>query len=207
MITAAQWETLLIKLGAKQSTARRWAAPFEDEVQPGRFNLGADELDDFLSQILHESNRLESMQENLNYSAERMVEIWPGRFPTIDAAAPYAHNPEALANKVYAGRMGNIEPGDGWRYRGRGPIQLTGRDNYEFVGNLIGQDLVGLPELMEQPRYALEATIAWWEDRIPDARIGDPERVRRLVNGGIIGLDDTKRLAKLAREAFAWPSL
>lgn len=202
MITAAQWETLLIKLGVKQSTARRWAPPFEDEVQPGRFNLGAEELDDFLSQILHESNRLESMQENLNYSAERMVEIWPGRFPTIAAASPYARNPEALANKVYAGRMGNIEPGDGWRFRGRGPIQLTGRDNYEFVGNLIGQDLTVLPELMEQPRYALEATIAWWEDRVPDSRIGDPERVRRLVNGGIIGLDDTKRLAKMAREAL-----
>lgn len=203
MITAAQWETILTKLGVKQSTAKRWAAPFEDEVQPGRFNLGAEELDDFLSQILHESNRLEAMQENLNYSAERMTEIWPGRFPTIDAAAPYARNPEALANKVYAGRMGNVEPGDGWRFRGRGPIQLTGRDNYEFVGNWIGQDLTVLPELMEQPRYALEATIAWWEDRIPDSRIGDPERVRRLVNGGIIGLEDTKRLAKLAREALS----
>lgn len=202
MIIAAQWETLLVTLGVKQSTAKRWALPFEDEVQPGRFNLGAEELDDFLSQVLHESNRLESMQENLNYSAERMVEIWPGRFPTMAAAAPYARNPEALANKVYAGRMGNIEPDDGYRFRGRGPIQLTGRDNYEFVGNLIGQDLTVLPELMEQPRYALEATIAWWEDRIPDSRIGDPERVRRLVNGGIIGLDDTKRLAKMAREAL-----
>lgn len=202
MITAAQWGAILVTLGVKAATAKRWAAPFEDEIQPGRFNLGVDELDDFLSQILHESNRLEAMQENLNYSAERMVEIWPGRFPSVSVATPYARNPEALANKVYAGRMGNTEPGDGWRFRGRGPIQLTGRDNYQFVGDLIGQDLTTLPELMEQPRYALEATVAWWEDRIPDSRIGDPERVRRLVNGGIIGLDDTKRLAKLAREAL-----
>src|SRR6187551_3669030 len=111
MITAAQWETLLAKLGVKPATAKRWAAPFEDEIQPGRFNLGVDELDDFLSQILHESNRLEAMQENLNYSAERMVEIWPGRFPSVSVATPCARNPEALANKVYAGRMGNIEPG------------------------------------------------------------------------------------------------
>ena len=98
--------------------------------------------------------------------------------------------------------MGNTQPGDGWRYRGRGPIQLTGRANYAFVGDLMGQDLVDLPELMEQPRYALEATIAWWERRIPDSMLGDPERVTQRVNGGLIGLADREELTEAAHKAL-----
>ena len=99
--------------------------------------------------------------------------------------------------------MGNTAPGDGWRYRARTPIGLTGHDNYAFVGDLMGQDLVDLPELMEQPRYALEASIAWWEDRIPDSMLGDPEKITRRVNGGLIGLSDRIRLTNLAQTALA----
>lgn len=203
LLTADEWREVLIKCGVKIVTATRWADVFADVVKVGSFSKEAEEIDDFLGQILHESAGLERLSENLDYSARRLCEVWPGRFPTLDAAKPYARNPEALANRVYGGRMGNNQPGDGWIFRGRGPIQLTGRDNYAFVGDLMGQDLVTLPELMEQPRYALEATIHWWEDRIPDSMLGDPERVTKRVNGGLIGLADRVHLAELARGALA----
>ena len=98
--------------------------------------------------------------------------------------------------------MGNTEPGDGWLYRGRGPIQLTGKDNYSRVGYLVRQDLVGIPDLAAQPHFALEICIAWWEDRIDDSLLGDPERIRKRVNGSLIGLAETEHLAELARNAM-----
>ncbi|MES2972376.1 MAG: glycoside hydrolase family 19 protein [Pseudomonadota bacterium] len=199
----SEWREILIRCGVKIITATIMAPVWADTVKEGSFSQGVEEIDDFLGQVLHESAGLTQFSENLNYSAERLVQVWPGRFPTLADARPYALNPEALANRVYGGRMGNVELGDGWRFRGRGPIQLTGRANYAAVGDLIGQDLVTLPELMEQPRYALEATIAWWEDRIPDSMLGDPERVTKRVNGGLIGLADRETLSRLAQEAFA----
>lgn len=166
------------------------------------FSQGDDELDDFLGQVIHESMGLTRMVENLDYSAERLVQVWPTRFPTVADARPYARNPEALANRVYGGRLGNTEPGDGWRFRGRAPLQITGRANYIIVGDLVGQDLTVVPELLEQPRYALEACIAWWEDRVPDSIVGDPEKVTRRVNGGILGLAERAHLTALAGAAL-----
>src|SRR5256885_1044045 len=93
----------------------------------------------FLAQILHESGGLTIAEENLDYSARRMTQVWPRRFPTLADAAPYAHNPRTLAAKVYNGRMGN-RPGsdDGYSYRGRGLMQTTGRENYARMGRLCG---------------------------------------------------------------------
>lgn len=83
----------------------------------------------------HETGaRFAPVEENLNYSAKRLTQVWPTRFPTIAAAAPYANNPQKLANKVYGGRMGNTGPEDGWRYRGRSLVQITGKDNYDKYG-------------------------------------------------------------------------
>lgn len=202
MKTAHDWYDILIRCQVKPTIAAVWSEVFADVVKPGSFNQGDAEIDDFLGQVLHESAGLTQFAENLSYSAERLCKIWPSRFHTLADARPYARNPEALANRVYGGRMGNVEPGDGWRFRGRGPIQLTGRNNYAAVGELIGQDLTVIPELMEQPRYALEACIAWWEDRIPDSMLGDPEKVTRRVNGGLIGLADREHLTGLAQEAM-----
>lgn len=203
LMTSDQWCEVLRKCGVKVITATMWGDVFADVVKDTSFSKGKEEIDDFLGQVLHESDNLTQFSENLDYSAPRLMQVWPSRFPTLDCALLYARNPEALANFVYAGRMGNCEPGDGHRFRGRGPIQLTGRDNYEFVGDLIGQDLTDLPELMEQPRYALEATIAWWENRIPDSMLGDPEKVTRRVNGGLLGLADRERITNLAQTALA----
>ena len=201
--TAADWNHILIQCRVKPTIAAAWSVVFADTIKPGSFNQGDAELDDFLGQILHESHGLSQFCENLNYSPERLCQVWPTRFRTLADARPYARNPEALANKVYGGRMGNVEPGDGWRFRGRAPIQITGRDNYAFVGDLMGQDLTVMPELLEQPRFALEACILWWEDRIPDSMLGDPERITKRVNGGLIGLADREQLTALAGEALA----
>lgn len=201
--TEQDWLRILLDCQVRPTVAANWASVFADVVRPGTFSAGDAELDDFLGQILHESAGLTVMVENLNYTAERLMEVWPQRFPTLASALPFARNPEALANWVYGGRMGNTAPGDGWRYRGRSPIQITGRDNYRRVGELMGQDLEELPELLEQPRFAIEATIAWWEDRIPDAMLGDPERVTRRVNGGLVGLVHREQLTALAGRALA----
>lgn len=203
MKTAHDWYDILVRCQVKPTVAAVWSEVFADVVKPGIFSQGDAEIDDFLGQVLHESAGLTQFSENLNYSADRLCKVWPSRFHTLADARPYERNPEALANRVYGGRMGNTEPGDGWRYRGRGPIQLTGKDNYRAVGDLMGQDLVGLPELMEQPRYALEAAIAWWEDRIPDSMLGDTEKVSRRVNGGLIGLADRIELTHAAGAALA----
>lgn len=201
--TAVEWAAILTKCGVATKEVAVWAPVFADVVTDTSFSLGDAELDDFLGQILHESGHLTRLSEGLSYSAERLCAVWPTRFPTVDYARPYARNPEALANKVYAGRMGNTLLGDGWKYRGRSPIQITGRDNYARVGELMGQDLVSTPELLEQPRFALEACIHWWEDRIPDSMIGDIERVSTRVNGGLIGLADRTAITGEAQEALA----
>lgn len=197
-----QWLEVLLRCHVKAAVATVWATVFARVVGDDTFSLGDEELDDFLGQILHESDGLTVFAENLNYSAERLCQVWPARFPTLASAQPFARNPEALANKVYGGRMGNTEPGDGWRYRGRTPIQLTGRDNYAYVGDLMGLDLVGSPELLDSYDLALQAAIHWWEDRIPDEMIGDPERVTRRVNGGLVGLADREQRTQWAHEAL-----
>jgi putative chitinase len=201
--TPQEWNQILIRCKVKPTIAAVWSVVFADVIKAESFSQGDMELDDFLGQILHESHGLSQFCENLNYSPERLCQVWSSRFPTLADARPYARNPEALANKVYGGRMGNVEPGDGWRFRGRAPIQITGRANYAFVGDLMGQDLTVMPELLEQPRFALEACILWWEDRIPDTMLGDPEKVTKRVNGGLIGLADREYLTELAGEAIA----
>jgi len=203
MRTAHDWYDILIACQVKPHVAAEWSEVFADVVKPDSFSAGDEDLSAFLGQILHESDGLTRLEENLSYSAERLTVVWPNRFPTKADAQPYARNPEALANRVYGGRMGNTDPGDGWKYRGRGPLQVTGRDNYRSVGGIVGQDLESMPELLEQPRFALEACIAWWEDRIPDELLGAPEKTTRRVNGGLIGLAHREELTAAAREALA----
>ncbi|MDN8617016.1 glycoside hydrolase family 19 protein [Variovorax ginsengisoli] len=104
---------------------------------------------------------------------------------------------------VYGGRMGNSRSDDGWTYRGRSPIGITGLANYQRVGDLMGQDLVGIPDLLCQPRFALDACIAWWEDKIPDSMLGETTNIRQRVNGGVIGLGDVQRLKRLVQGAMS----
>ena len=153
---------------------------------------GLTRLQYFLAQLGHESNGLTSREENLNYSASRLMEIWPGRFPTLDVAQQYDRDPEKLANFVYGGRMGNVNPGDGYRYRGRGYIQLTGRDAYRDVGQIAGLDLEAHPELAAKPENAIKIACAFWTWKKinPACDAGDFTAVTKKINGGTNGLDD-----------------
>jgi putative chitinase len=153
----------------------------------------------FIGQCSYESVNFTHLQENLNYSAQRLMQVWPSRFPYIIAAEPYAHNPEKLANFVYAGRMGNLEDGDGYTYRGRGLIQLTGREMYANCGNSLGVDLIDNPDLLLTPQYAtLSAGWFWGKRGLNDlADSGDIETMTRRINGGTTGLDE--RIAKITK--------
>lgn len=193
-MTAEQWRAALLQLGVITMAADEWAPVFADEMP----RMGPRTTAHFVSQVLHESGGLRYLAENLNYSAERLCAVWPKRFPNADRARPYAHNPEKLANYVYAGRMGNTEPGDGWRYRGRGLIQITGRNNYELIAELTGMDVVTTPDLLTEPNAALLSALAWWGESLPEADDMSVEQVTRVVNGGLNGLDERKRLFERA---------
>lgn len=198
----AEWNRVLIQCGVKPITAAMWSIHFASTIKESTFSAGVSELDDFLREILHESGMLSRLEEGLNYSVERLMQVWPTRFPTLESAQPYARNGMVLANKVYGGRMGNVDPGDGFKYRGRGLMMVTGRDNYRALGKIMGLDLERNPDLLAQPVYALLAAIAWWEGNVPDGIMGDVKRVRRAVNGGSTGLQHTTQLASTVQKAL-----
>ena len=153
----------------------------------------------FIGQCAHESNNFKTLEENLNYRPETLMKVWPSRFPDMATAIKYAHQPQLLANKVYAGRLGNTQENDGWKYHGRGLIQLTGKENYANCGSGIGVDLLSNPDLLVDPKYAA-LSAGWFFNKkglnaLADA--GDYETMTKRINGGLIGLDDRK--AKIAK--------
>lgn len=144
-----------------------------------------------MAQISHECGAGTEVIENLNYSAARMMQVWPSRFPSLAGAKPYAGNAKALANKVYNGRMGNvIGSDDGWNFRGRGAVQTTGRDGYRRLAELTGLDVVNDPGLVNDPRYFLACGIADFIlcGCLPFAMADDVVGVTKRLNGGTIGL-------------------
>jgi putative chitinase len=167
----------------------------------------------FLSVALEETGSLRVLSEGLTYSAVRANQIFPRIFPTVESAAPYADNPEAFANKVYGGRMGNVNPGDGWRYRGQGLIQITGHDNFALLESLTKLPLLANPEMVTSPDHMLECAVALYSryNGIHDyADRGDWRAVWALVGSGratgeVINLSNHE--AALARVQAAIPSL
>jgi putative chitinase len=160
----------------------------------------------FLAQVCHETGGLRILVENLHYTtAARLVQVWPRRFLTRAAALPYVGKPEALAEHVYGGRMGNDAPGDGWRYRGRGLLQLTGRDAYALIGTDVGVDLVAHPEQVVSAEHALAVAVALWKWKRCDAPADadDIVKVTRLINGGTTGLSDRREWLAKAKAVLA----
>lgn len=151
----------------------------------------------FIGQCSHECNNFKTLQENLNYKPETLSKLWPQRFP-MDVANEYAHKPEKIANKVYANRMGNRDEqsGDGWRFHGRGCIQLTGHDSYFHAGKALGVDLVSNPDLVADPKYAALTAGWFWSTHNCNAlaEANDYEALTRKINGGLFGLSE--RIAK-----------
>lgn len=148
-----------------------------------------------MAQISHECGAGHDVVENLNYTASRMMQVWPSRFPTWASAEPYAGNPRALANKVYNGRMGNVTgTDDGWNFRGRGGSQTTGREGYQLLKTRTGLDLTNHPDMVNDPKYFLECAVADFIicGCLPFAQRDDIGGVTKHLNGGYIGLDQRK---------------
>jgi putative chitinase len=146
----------------------------------------------FIGQCAHESANFKTLQENLNYSAKGLNATWPSRFPSEAEAQPYHRQPEKIANKVYSGRMGNLEEGDGWKYRGRGLIQLTGKDNYRLASDALGVDFIADPDLVLTKEYAALTAAWYWNKRglNKEADAKDFTGMTKKINGGVIGLAD-----------------
>ena len=163
-----------------------------------------------IGQCAHESVRFTHDAENLFYStASRIRAVWPSRFKSNKAAEPFARNPEKLANKVYGGRMGNTAAGDGFKYRGRGYIQLTGKDNYRTYGEVIGVDLVSNPDRATEPDIAWLLAAAYMHLRKRSGKTvfrwaeeNNVEQVTRAINGGTHGLADRRTRTFRALAAF-----
>jgi putative chitinase len=182
-------EAQLLALGIEG----KWFEPLQETFEKYQINTPQRQAC-FIGQCMHESGGFKHLRENLNYSAKALMATWPSRFPDADIAEKYARQPEMIANKVYGGRMGNTEDGDGAKFIGRGLIQLTGKDNYTAFGEAIGEDLVANPQLVEQPRYAALSAGWFWNKRglnaLADAM--DIETLTKRINGGSIGIDDRK---------------
>ena len=148
----------------------------------------------FIGQCGHECGHFRILEENLNYRAATLMRLWPKRFPTLEVANEFSGNPRKIANKVYAGRMGNRDEssGDGYRFRGRGCIQLTGSTNYFNAGKALGMDFWAEPDLVSTPKYAaLTAGWFWDTHKCNDAaQAQDWTRLTKIINGGTIGLQE-----------------
>ena len=193
-------EAQLIALGIEG----KWFEPLQETFEKYQINTPKRQAC-FIGQCMHESGGFKFLRENLNYSAKALMNTWPSRFPDADIAEKYARQPEMIANKVYSGRMGNTEDGDGAKYIGRGLIQLTGKDNYMAFGEAIGEDLLANPQLVEQPRYAALSAGWFWNKRglnaLADAM--DIETLTKRINGGNIGIDDRKAKISMVLNAIS----
>jgi len=148
----------------------------------------------FIAQCSHESGGFKFLSENLNYRAESLMRVWPKYFKDSATAQRYAHKPERIANRAYANRMGNGNEasGDGWRFCGRGLIQLTGRDNYQAFADSIETELEDIPHYLATFEGAVQSACWFWETNNLNkwADAGDITILTKKINGGTLGLDD-----------------
>lgn len=156
-------------------------------------------LSHFLSQCAHESGNFKFVRENLNYSADGLRKIFPKYFPTLEAANKYARQPEKIANKVYGNRMGNGDEasGDGFKFRGRGYIQLTGKDNYAAFDKFVDDDIMANPDLVATKYPLTSAAFFFHKNNLWDVCDKGHTHdvvvaVTKRVNGGTHGLEDRK---------------
>lgn len=195
---------LLLTLGVKPADADR----HHQALVPALLLHGVDtwlRIAHFLAQVLHESSRMSRVEESMNYSAERLLAVFPRHFGDIDEARAYARQPERIGSRVYGGRMGNGDEvsGDGYRYRGRGLIQLTGKDNYKAFSEWIGEDVVAQPDLVAH-EFAAQSAVFFWSSRDlnPLADVDDLTTITRRINGGLNGFEDRFQLLERAKRWF-----
>lgn len=208
--------SLLVQLiGCSPPAADAWASPLDAAMGWAQISTPR-RIACFLGTIKVETGGLSRLSENLNYSAARLPAVWPSRFHPLGAPdgrrlnpLDYARNPERLANAVYANRMGNgpVESGDGWRFRGRGAPQLTGRDAYVRAGLALRMDLVADPDKVLRPRPGAMVAAWFWSSagkgRLPVLADGwELEEFRRIWNGGALGLEEFREAATHILEAL-----
>jgi putative chitinase len=205
----------LTAAGVSKELAERWLPHVQAAFD--RFNINTErQVAAWIAQCAHESAGFKMLTENLNYSADTMAVVWPSRFAVLGPdkkpvkvkgknqpnkfALALHRQPEAIANTVYANRManGNIESGEGWKYRGRGLKQLTGKDNYTRCGQGLNMDLVGNPDLLLTPEGASMSAAWFWSTNKcgPIADSGDFVALTKKINGGTIGLEDRQKRYK-----------
>ena len=173
----------------------------------------AERISHFLAQVNYESGYMNYVEENLNYSAKQLLKVFPKYFKTMDEAKEYEYKGEKIANKVYATRMGNgdEQSGDGYRYRGRGLIQLTGKNNYLKFSKWYNDSkiFVDNPDLLLQPQFAVLSAFFYWDthklndyivDNVDDYTIC--KLLTKKINGGYNGLEERFRLYKKIRELY-----
>lgn len=200
MITSTQ---LSLIFGAPASQYAQWVDPINATFE--RFGISTREQQAmFLAQVGHESARLATTKENLNYSVDGLLTYFKKYFNGTSQAAQYARKPQAIGSRVYANRMGNGDEasGDGYKYRGRGLIQVTGKNNYTACGAVLGLDLVTSPELLESSMNAALSAGWFWNTNGLNALSGNIVAATRRINGGTNGLDDRKALYLKALKAI-----
>lgn len=210
-LTLTRLRQLLSHLGG-DATAAQWLEPLNAAMQACAIDTPARQAA-FLAQVLVESSELRCREESLSYTPQRLRAVWPQRFLSDERAAHYSHNPQALANYIYAGRMGNGDEtsGDGWRYHGRGLIQLTGRDNYAQFARTSGLDVLAQPDLLLEPAGAARAAAWFWQtmglNELADRTAGSDGdihfmNITKRINGQTIGLEERRAYWQRARRAL-----
>jgi putative chitinase len=181
-----------------------WTKPLADTFK--KFGLEPKQQAALLSQIAVESNEMNTLQENLRYNAVRIMQVWPKRFRDAKDAQLCAYNPQRLANRVYCNRMGNggEASDDGYNYRGRGLLQITGKANYAAIGKELGVDLIQFPDALSEPRYAAMSAGAFWKLRLKDgaAKTDTLTDDVKVVTGGSSALPQREAYHKRALEVL-----
>ena len=183
----------LLRTVTTEALADIWSEPLSETCE----DFGIDtpwRIAGFISNVAHESGGLRTVKENLFYSAERLMAVFGKYFPTIEIAKTYAMQPERIANRVYANRMGNGDEasGDGYKFSGKGLIQLTGKNNFLAYSLACDNEALQYPQIVELPKYAAESAGWFWHSNglnaLADAQ--DVQGMCRRINGGLNGLAD-----------------
>ena len=208
-----------VTLAQIQHLAPNARSSYRDAFQNGQAVLDQCGISDsplrvahFMAQVLHESTGLTFQIESLNYSPQRLPQVWPTRFKPKGPLDPvlFAHNEEKLGNEVYGGRLGNDQPGDGFKYRGRGLLQLTGKESYRDatislrIQNPAAPDFVVAPDEVFSAQWCLAVAAAEWAAKGCNALADQDnvQRVTRAINGGLIGLSDRMEWLRLTKAVW-----
>ncbi|ENO83843.1 glycoside hydrolase family 19 protein, partial [Thauera linaloolentis] len=195
---------VLTRMGATSANSDRYVDALNTEMAAHGIDT-VPRIAHFLAQLMHESGCLRLTVENLNYSADGLLKIFPRHFGARPDAEAYAGKPERIASRVYGGRMGNgpEASGEGWRYRGRGLIQLTGKDNYRAFARWCGEDVAAEPDRVAGD-LAVQSAVFFWQrnDLNALADVDDLKAVTRRINGGLNGFADRRELLEKARRAL-----